>query len=39
MKIKQSSQVGIVEKIEKDVAFVSVGALTLQVVERFNPFK
>ena len=31
VKIKQSSQVGIVEKIEKDVAFVSVGALTLQV--------
>lgn len=31
VKIKQSSQVGKVEKIEKDIAFVAVGALSLQV--------
>ncbi len=31
VRINKSSQVGIVEKIERDVAFVSVGALSLQV--------
>ena len=31
VRINKSSQVGIVEKIEKDIAFVSVGALSLQV--------
>lgn len=31
VRIKQSSQVGIVEKIEKNIAFVSVGTLSMQV--------
>ncbi|HZJ87260.1 MAG TPA: Smr/MutS family protein, partial [Erysipelothrix sp.] len=31
VRLKQSSQVGTVEKIEKDSAFVSVGALSMQV--------
>ncbi len=31
VKLKQSSQVGIVEKIEKNLAFVAVGSLTMQV--------
>ncbi len=31
VKINKSSQVGVVEKIEKDIAFVSVGNMSLQV--------
>lgn len=31
VKLKQTSQVGVVEKIEKDIAFVSVGSMSLQV--------